>query len=186
MRSSESPVISSPSRMILPLVELSRPASKPRSVLFPLPEGPMIAANSPCGIVRLMPRKISTVWVGVAMLRVRSTTSMMGRAMTNSFGGSVMIMAVKAKWICATLLSLTLCCCSGNKQPQAPQKNTTTAAPVTPAPAPVDTRPVIVAFGDSLTAGYGVEPGKSYPDDLQRSLDAAGYKYHVENQGVSG
>jgi acyl-CoA thioesterase-1 len=45
---------------------------------------------------------------------------------------------------------------------------------------------VIVAFGDSLTAGYGVEPGKSYPDDLQRRLEAAGYKYHVVNLGVSG
>jgi acyl-CoA thioesterase-1 len=45
---------------------------------------------------------------------------------------------------------------------------------------------VIAAFGDSLTAGYGVEPGKSYPDFLQRRLDAAGYKYHVVNLGVSG
>jgi acyl-CoA thioesterase-1 len=34
-----------------------------------------------------------------------------------------------------------------------------------------DTRPVIVAFGDSLTAGYGADPGRSYPDDLQRDLD---------------
>ena len=50
----------------------------------------------------------------------------------------------------------------------------------------MDSRPVIVAFGDSLTAGYGVEPGKSYPDDLQRRLDTAGYKYHVVNLGVSG
>lgn len=43
-----------------------------------------------------------------------------------------------------------------------------------------------MAFGDSLTAGFGVEPGKSYPDDLQRLLDAEGYKYHVVNLGVSG
>lgn len=49
-----------------------------------------------------------------------------------------------------------------------------------------DSRPVIVAFGDSLTAGYGVPPGKSYPDDLQRLLDSAGYKYRVVNLGVSG
>jgi acyl-CoA thioesterase I len=49
-----------------------------------------------------------------------------------------------------------------------------------------DTRPVIAAFGDSLSAGFGVEPGKSFPDDLQRLLDAAGYRYHVVNLGVSG
>jgi acyl-CoA thioesterase-1 len=45
---------------------------------------------------------------------------------------------------------------------------------------------VIVAFGDSLTAGYGTNPGQSYPDDLQRELDARGYHYRVVNAGVSG
>jgi acyl-CoA thioesterase-1 len=52
--------------------------------------------------------------------------------------------------------------------------------------APIDTRPVIVAFGDSLTAGYGADPGKSYPDYLQKDLDAAGQKWRVVNLGVSG
>jgi len=49
-----------------------------------------------------------------------------------------------------------------------------------------DKRPLIVCFGDSLTAGYGVEAGKSYPDFLQADLDAKGYQYRVVNQGVSG
>jgi len=47
----------------------------------------------------------------------------------------------------------------------------------------VDTRPVIVAFGDSLTAGV-VE--NTYPEYLQQLLDEQGYKYRVDNQGVSG
>lgn len=51
---------------------------------------------------------------------------------------------------------------------------------------PADKRPVIVAFGDSLTAGYGVETGYSYPDFLQKDLDRAGRKYRVVNAGVSG
>src|SRR5258708_21978163 len=39
--------------------------------------------------------------------------------------------------------------------------------PYTPPPSThLDTRPVIVAFGDSLSAGYGAEPGKSFPDFL--------------------
>jgi acyl-CoA thioesterase-1 len=50
----------------------------------------------------------------------------------------------------------------------------------------VDARPVIVAFGDSLTAGYGLEPGLSYPDSLQKKLDAEGYSYRVVNEGISG
>lgn len=58
-------------------------------------------------------------------------------------------------------------------------------SPALAAPA-ADTRKVIVCFGDSLTAGYGVDPDLSYPADLQRDLDAKGYKYRVVNMGVSG
>jgi acyl-CoA thioesterase-1 len=47
-------------------------------------------------------------------------------------------------------------------------------------------RPVLVCFGDSITAGYGLQPGKSYPDFLQQKLDDRGYRYQVENQGTSG
>lgn len=84
-------------------------------------------------------------------------------------GRSVMIMAVKRRQVCNILtagIALGFGICGAR--------------------AAGDSRPVIVAFGDSLTAGYGVSPGKSYPDDLQRLLDAAGYKYRVVNLGVSG
>jgi len=56
----------------------------------------------------------------------------------------------------------------------------------TPVVDPNDTRPVIVAFGDSLTAGYGAAAGESYPDYLQRDLDQDGYHYRVANLGISG
>ena len=46
--------------------------------------------------------------------------------------------------------------------------------------------PLIVCFGDSLTAGYGTDPGQSYPDYLQQRLDDAGFHYRVTNAGVSG
>ncbi len=58
-----------------------------------------------------------------------------------------------------------------------------------PAPVPsasATARPLIVCFGDSLTAGYGVEPSASYPAVMQRDLDARGYRYRVVNMGVSG
>ena len=48
------------------------------------------------------------------------------------------------------------------------------------------TTPVIVSFGDSLTAGYGAAPGHSYPDYLQQLLDSRGYHYRVLNMGISG
>jgi acyl-CoA thioesterase-1 len=49
-----------------------------------------------------------------------------------------------------------------------------------------DKRPVVVCFGDSLTAGLGTGPGQSYPDYLQTDLDQLHYHYRVDNEGVSG
>ncbi len=40
-----------------------------------------------------------------------------------------------------------------------------------------------MTFGDSLTAGVA---GRSYPDYLQDLLDENGYRYRIDNQGVSG
>lgn len=45
----------------------------------------------------------------------------------------------------------------------------------------------IVFFGDSLTAGYGLdEPSLAFPGLIQRRLDSASMPYHVVNAGVSG
>jgi acyl-CoA thioesterase I len=86
-------------------------------------------------------------------------------------------------------------CHTGNtpKQPEQPASTSPTPAAETPVAAPQptptttnDKRPLIVCFGDSLTAGYGADFGKSYPDYLQADLDARGYHYRVVNQGISG
>jgi acyl-CoA thioesterase-1 len=45
---------------------------------------------------------------------------------------------------------------------------------------------VIVAIGDSMTAGYGVAPEFSYPAQLEKELNKRGYPYRVVNLGVSG
>jgi acyl-CoA thioesterase-1 len=47
-------------------------------------------------------------------------------------------------------------------------------------------RPVLVCYGDSITAGYGLQTGQSFPDALQRDLDRRSYHYRVSNQGTSG
>lgn len=44
----------------------------------------------------------------------------------------------------------------------------------------------IVAFGDSLTAGYGVGPGESFPEQLEAALRQRGHDAAVANAGVSG
>jgi len=73
-------------------------------------------------------------------------------------------------------------CRSPEKPPQPPAQSAAAAPP----PAPADPRPVLACFGDSLTAGFGLDPGNSFPDVLQRELDARGYRYRVANFGVSG
>jgi acyl-CoA thioesterase-1 len=47
-------------------------------------------------------------------------------------------------------------------------------------------KPLLVCYGDSITAGYGLQAGQSFPDALQRDLDLRGYHYRVSNQGTSG
>ncbi|WKN30225.1 arylesterase [Porifericola rhodea] len=45
---------------------------------------------------------------------------------------------------------------------------------------------VILFFGNSLTAGYGLEPEEAYPALIQKKLDSLGYDYQVVNAGLSG
>ena len=45
---------------------------------------------------------------------------------------------------------------------------------------------LVLAFGDSLTAGYGVKDEESYPSKLQEKISSAGFPHKVVNAGVSG
>jgi acyl-CoA thioesterase-1 len=51
---------------------------------------------------------------------------------------------------------------------------------------PAATPRLIVCYGDSITAGYGLEPGQSFPAALQRDLDAARIPAKVVSRGTSG
>ena len=44
----------------------------------------------------------------------------------------------------------------------------------------------ILAFGDSLTAGYGLAEADAFPVQLEHALTAAGYRVAIVNGGVSG
>ncbi|RVT42018.1 arylesterase [Sphingobium algorifonticola] len=45
---------------------------------------------------------------------------------------------------------------------------------------------LVLAFGDSLTAGYGLKPNESFPVQLQTALRRQGVAVRVHNAGVSG
>ena len=51
---------------------------------------------------------------------------------------------------------------------------------------PAKSTVTLVAFGDSLTAGYMLKPNESFAAQLQMALEAKGHKVFVTNAGVSG
>jgi len=59
--------------------------------------------------------------------------------------------------------------------------------PSTPSPeAVLQTSPVVLFLGTSLTVGQGLDPGQAYPALIQQKIDAAGLAYRVVNAGVGG
>jgi acyl-CoA thioesterase-1 len=53
-------------------------------------------------------------------------------------------------------------------------------------PSPPRPKKRLLAFGDSLTAGFGLPSRSSFTAQLQRRLDSLGHKVRVDNHGISG
>lgn len=83
------------------------------------------------------------------------------------------------KYLLIGMLVLFMGGCS-NDAPPAPA---TGPAPNEPSPA---AETVVVAMGDSLTAGYGLDESEAYPARLERRLRADGHRVRVVNAGISG
>lgn len=83
--------------------------------------------------------------------------------------------------------ALVLAACSGEADEAAPAPGAETAAeaelPAIPVMGP-ERR--ILAFGDSLFAGYGLKDGESYPARLEAALRTKGVNAAITNAGVSG
>lgn len=94
-------------------------------------------------------------------------------------------MALRRKTVLLLTLAALLCGCAGKPAADSSASRAEGAAPATAA-TPPDARPVLVCFGDSLTAGFGLDANQSYPEVLQRELDRRGLRYRVVNMGVSG
>jgi acyl-CoA thioesterase-1 len=50
----------------------------------------------------------------------------------------------------------------------------------------IDSAPGVLVLGDSITAGYGLDPDESFPALLQKKIDAQGWNFRVINAGQSG
>src|SRR5262245_44716235 len=58
--------------------------------------------------------------------------------------------------------------------------------PVQVAPPPGGQVKTVLCFGDSLTAGYGLDPAQAFPALIQEKIYAHGWDFRVINAGLSG
>ncbi len=172
--------MSRPSRMTLPEVAVSSPCEKRFSssvLLLKLPDAPMGDGDelATAATSKSMPRRIST--------RCAAGIDDLARLCTTRIAICVLLSWFAVKALVPFVAALGLVCLFENRL----RKFARSPAPAaTPAPAAPDNRKALVVFGDSLAAGYGLEAGQSFPDDLQKELDAQGYAWHVVNLGISG
>ena len=87
------------------------------------------------------------------------------------------------KKICTVALILSaffIFSCNNNKQTSSAndkeRKDTASAGKIK----------TVVFFGNSLTAGYGIEPAQAFPALIQKKIDSLNLPYKVVNAGVSG
>jgi acyl-CoA thioesterase-1 len=84
-------------------------------------------------------------------------------------------------------LALALSACGGAADDAAPAAEVAAdGKPALPAVPVMGPERRIIAFGDSLFAGYGVDPRDAYPQKLENALRAKGINADVVNAGVSG
>src|SRR5262245_5743356 len=158
---------------MLPALGWSRPAIRPSSVDFRLPDGPATARNCPAGTSRDTSAKTFTGRPPLARRIDRSRMRIIWPSILHSLGR-------RPRWRLRTRLMRTHV-----RVPRARALLTALALLALAGEAVAQER-VIVAFGDSLTAGYGVAPEASYPALLGARLRAEGYPYRVINAGISG
>ena len=86
------------------------------------------------------------------------------------------LMLLSAVWGCGS---------SDTKTDSKPTTGSTATGQKTQTP-PVSTKKTVLIFGNSLAAGYGVEPSQAFPALVGEKIDAARLNYTVVNAGLSG
>jgi acyl-CoA thioesterase-1 len=84
----------------------------------------------------------------------------------------------------SVLVACALLSACNSEAPPAPQPSNS-ASPVAEIPVMGPERRIL-AIGDSLFAGYGLNPGEAYPERLETALRAKGVNARITNAGVSG
>lgn len=89
-------------------------------------------------------------------------------------------------WVLSVLLSLTACNGAGDEPDVSREYPSSRSGEERPPADAAEQAPVVLFLGNSLAAGYGVQPEQSFPSLIQDRIDEAGWGYEVVNAGVSG
>src|SRR5271165_2244669 len=156
-----------PSISTSPLSGRSSPAMIMSSVDLPEPDAPTIPTASPFAIVRLTSRKIWTRAAPRPRLRSTPRIATAGRVIVS---GILMAGPPSYGHWRALVQALALAAVLALGVSERASARTLS----------------LIVLGDSLTAGYGLPPGKAFPNQLQAALGARGWDVKVINAGVSG
>ncbi|WEK46162.1 MAG: arylesterase [Candidatus Andeanibacterium colombiense] len=91
----------------------------------------------------------------------------------------------RSSWVLSGALALAACNSDAPSTPAPSIENESAEPPAPEVPVMGAERPIL-AFGDSLFAGYGLNDGESYPAKLELALRAKGIDARIANAGVSG
>ncbi len=130
---------------------------------LPDPDGPTTATVSPDSTVKLRPRNTGTGPAALSNVRWTSWRRSIVSAIASGYG-------MRRRVLKAATALVALCAVA--------------ASPAGAAPDAAATR--ILVLGDSIAAGYGLPPDRSFPARLESKLNAEGHEVKVINGSVSG
>lgn len=84
------------------------------------------------------------------------------------------------------LLLMVWGCGSSETKTDSKPETSSAATDQKPLPTSTSTKQTVLFFGNSLAAGYGVEPSQAFPALIGEKIDSAGLNYTVVNAGLSG
>lgn len=85
------------------------------------------------------------------------------------------------------LCVLLLAGCGSDQSRDEPATSSPEETPTPPTePPPAEARLRVVVLGNSLAAGYGLDPERAFPALIQEKVDSLGWPVAIQNAGVSG
>ena len=99
---------------------------------------------------------------------------------------NIIYISVKSFSIFILTAGLVLSACGGKKEKNAGAENEPQTTGDTVAAAPAAREKNIIFFGNSLTAGYGLDHTEAFPALVQKKIDSLKLSYKVINAGLSG